>query len=65
MALCTLFQKGNKVDIQVMIDHYQEIFKNPKDVLDWIEHDLKHMGLGLEEFETELNKARKILGVQK
>lgn len=45
-----------------MVEHYQKLFKNPKDALDWIEHDLKHMGLGAEEIETEINKARKYLG---
>lgn len=51
------------MDMIAMCNHYKEIFKNPKDVLDWVEHDLKHMGLGKEEIEIELKKARQYLGV--
>lgn len=45
-----------------MIKHYQQIFKNPKDILEWIEYDLKHMGLDGVEIENQLNEARRILG---
>lgn len=51
------------MDLHGMIRHYKEIFKNPKDVLDFIEHDLKHMGLGQEEIKIKLNKVREYLGV--
>lgn len=46
-----------------MINHYNKIFKNPKDILDWIEHDLMHMGLGEEEINLELKNAQEYLGV--
>jgi len=46
-----------------MIRHYRVAFKNPKDILDWIEHDLKHMGLGEAEIEIELKNAKEYLGV--
>lgn len=45
-----------------MIRHYKQIFKNPKDILEWIEHDLKHMGLEQVEIDTQLTEAHKILG---
>ncbi len=45
-----------------MIKHYQQIFKNPKDILSWIEHDLKHMGLERIEIDKQLVEAHKILG---
>ncbi len=45
-----------------MIEKYKKQFKNPKDILDWIEHDLKHLGLSEESIKEDLNKARKILG---
>ena len=42
-----------------MIKHYQKIFKNPKDILDWISHDLRHMGLSKDEYDKEIEKAMK------
>ena len=50
------------MDINKMIHHYQKIFKNPKDILDWIEHDLRHMGLDQVEINEQLSEANKILG---
>lgn len=50
------------MDIITMIKHYQQIFKNPKDILDWIEHDLKHMGLEQVEIDNQLIEARRVLG---
>lgn len=50
------------MDIVTMCKHYQTNFKNPKDILDWVEHDLKHMGLEQDKIEYELDKARKYLG---
>lgn len=50
------------MDIHAMINHYKNIFKNPNDILDWIEHDLMHMGLGDDAIDNELNEAKKILG---
>lgn len=47
-----------------IVEKYQKQFKNPKDILEWIEHDLRHMGLGDESVKEDLNKARKILGVK-
>lgn len=52
-----------EMDMQTMIKHYQEIFKNPNDILSWIEHDLMHMGLGDEEINNYLNEAKTVLGV--
>lgn len=48
--------------MEIMIRHYKQIFKNPKDILEWIEHDLKHMGLEQVEIDTQLTEAHKILG---
>lgn len=50
------------IDIQIMIRHYKQIFKNPKDILEWIEHDLKHMGLEQVEIDGQLIEAHTILG---
>lgn len=51
------------MDIEVICKHYQSIFRNPKDVLDFVEHDLKHMGLEQEAINLYLKKAREFLGV--
>ncbi len=47
-----------------MIEKYKKQFKNPVEVLDWIEHDLRHLGLDTDNIRIELKKARKILGVK-
>lgn len=51
------------MDINLMIKHYKKIFKNPMDIFNWIEHDLKRMGLDEKDMKIELNKARQYLGV--
>lgn len=51
------------MDTIKLVNYYKMIFKNPKDVLDWIERDLILMGLGDEEIEKELTDAQKYLGV--
>lgn len=45
-----------------LVKHYKEVFKNPKDILEWIEHDLKHMGLDEIEIDYKLKEAHEILG---
>lgn len=49
------------MDIECMCRHYQEIFADSQDVLDWIKHDLQHMGMEEVELEAALNRARKCL----
>lgn len=45
-----------------IIEKYKAQFKDKKDILDWVEHDLKHMGI--EDIEGQLIKARTYLEVK-
>ncbi len=49
------------MDIHTMVKHYQTMFKSNKDILDWIEHDLMHMGLSDLAIEAHLNEAKGLL----
>lgn len=44
-----------------MVKHYQSIFKSNEDILNWVEHDLHHMGLSDVAIEGHLNEAKGLL----
>lgn len=53
------------MDIEIMCRHYEKTFTNPIDILDWIAHDLQHMGLDRAYIDIQLNKASEYLNAQK
>ena len=44
-----------------IIEKYKNQFDNNEDILDWLEHDLKHMGIT--DIEVQIKKAKEYLGV--
>lgn len=50
------------MNISILVQYYQERFKDDKkSILEWIEHDLNHMGLSFEDREETLNDVKQYL----
>lgn len=49
------------IDIKEMCENYKKRFSSDEDILNWIEHDLHHMGISNQQFDGLMNEAEKIL----
>lgn len=47
--------------IETMVKHYKNIFNTSKEILEWLEHDLKHMGMEADQIRQNINEAKKYL----
>lgn len=52
------------IDIEVICKHYQSIFSNAQDVFDWVEHDLRRMGLSEDEFYNAILQTKQYLKIK-
>lgn len=50
--------------IDTLCRHYQITFKAPEDVLDWVYHDLQHMGFEGEELMSYVAEAKAYLKME-
>lgn len=45
-----------------LVNKHCKTFNNSRDVLTWVEQDLRHLGISEESIKEDLIKAKKILG---